>query len=72
MYDMFEFGDLHSSNQNKTINFVWKKMTPKVVKTEVKYYVRWRSRFNDTRVSNKQSNNQSISTERLQSFDWVA
>jgi len=33
------YGDLHSSNQNKTINFVWKKMTLKVAKTEVKYYI---------------------------------
>jgi len=33
------YGDLHSSNQNKTINFVWKKMAFKVAKTDVKYNI---------------------------------
>jgi hypothetical protein len=33
------YGDLHSSNQNKTIIFVWKEIALKVVKTEVKYYI---------------------------------
>ena len=39
MYDMFKLRrPQNSSNQNKKINFVWKKMTLKVAKTEIKYY----------------------------------